>query len=65
MCDLAYALLVEQYDGDGRAVVAAGDERSPSEFRLMVEAALDDDGPTDRRFVSAEERELREALGVA
>ena len=65
MCDVASAVLVEQFGGDGRAFAAAGDERPPHTFRSMVDELLKAD-PTETagRYVSPEERELREALGV-
>lgn len=64
MCDVAYALLVEEFLSDGRAVVAAGDDRPPTAFRAMLDEVLESEGPVEGRFVSTEERELRDALGV-
>lgn len=62
---MSYALLVEQFEGAGHAAFAAGDERSPQEFRDMLDEALTADaGGSTGRFVSEEERELRTALGV-
>lgn len=63
MCDVAYAMLVDEYQNDGRAVIAGGDERPPRTFRAMVDEVLTTDGPTGR-YVPPEERELRDALGV-
>ena len=67
MCDVAYALLVEQFEGDGRAAVSTGgSEHPPQFFRELVDQLLTEDAaPASRRPVSAEEQELREALGVA
>jgi hypothetical protein len=58
-------MLMEQYENDGRALIAAGDERSPYEFREMVDAVLlEEVSPEVGRPVSKEERELRDSLGV-
>ncbi|GAB3884596.1 hypothetical protein [Terrabacter terrigena] len=64
MCDVAYALLVEEFQGDGRAVVSAGEERPPASFRALLDEVLIAEGPAGRD-VPPEERELRDALGVA
>jgi hypothetical protein len=66
VCDVAYAVLVEQFEGDGRAALAAGNERTPQELREKVDELLNaDPAESSGRAVTAEERELRAALGVA
>lgn len=64
VCDVAYAMLVDEYQNDGRAVIAAGDERAPHEFRTMVDKVLTEDADATGRVVPQAERELRNALGV-
>ena len=67
MCDVAHALLLEQFDADARAVWAATEgEVSPSKARVQLEEFLDEDPtPTRAAGVSDEDWQLRVALGVA
>lgn len=67
MCDLAHAALYEQFDQDGRAVIAAGGSENPPQFyRDALWGQLSADLAGSRREgVSAEQHELEEALGVA
>lgn len=64
MCDLAYALLVEQIEGDARAAVARGTDIEPVQFfRDALDEWLTGDD-VQQRDLSPEQRELREVLGV-
>lgn len=64
MCDLAYAVLMEQREGDARASVAAGAEISVADERQALDDALAQE-PRHLKVAGREERELRSALGVA
>lgn len=64
MCDLAYALLYEQIEGDARAAFATGGaDHPPQHFRDVLDEWLTGDEQR-QDDLSPEQRELREALGV-
>lgn len=65
---MAYAYLLEQFENDGRACIAAGDERPPASFRELLDEVLSTTATEDvsqGRYVPVYEQELRTALGVA
>lgn len=64
---MAHAALLEQFEQDGRAVIAAGGtEHPPQWFRDELEDALTgDSGESDAPVVDDDVQELRRALGVA
>ena len=63
MADLAYAVLLEQYEGDARAAAVMGDA-SVHESRERLDEQLT--APVKRgKTITADEMALRRGLGVA
>lgn len=66
VCDIAHAALLEQFEQDGRALLAAGGtEHPPQWFRDELEGILEGDEEPDVSDVDDDLQELRRALGVA
>lgn len=65
ICDLAYAVLLEQFEGDARAMTAGGLRDEPVEVvREMLDERLLAE-PERAKHVSADVLRLNRALGVA
>lgn len=68
MCDLAHAVLFEQFEQDGRAVIASGGSDHPPQWYrdALHEVLTAEQDPTDPTGapVAPDVLELRKALGV-
>jgi hypothetical protein len=66
VCDVAHALLLEQFEADARAVWAFSDgEVTPGKAREQLDEILDEGLRGRPAGISDEDWQLRVALGVA